>query len=120
MSYTVDFEDFEHNGKVYSGTASYDVEWSSETTDQSGYFTSSDNDEDDCAVVESYSLDELFEINGKSQVEVELSDPVFKAVEEAISHIVDNHCDSLELEKESDDSDYNSDGNSDEDPSADE
>lgn len=109
MSYTFDFEDFEYKGKVYSGAVSYDVEWSSETTDSSGYFTSSDSDEDDCAVVESYSLDELFEVNGESQVEIELSDPVFKSVEESISHLVDNHCDSLELEKEDEDSEYGSD-----------
>jgi hypothetical protein len=114
MSYTVDFEDFEHDGKVYSGTVSYEVEWSSEITDSSGYFTS-DDDDDDCAVVESYSLDELFEVTSKGPIEIELSDPVFKAVEEAISHLVDNHCDSLELERESDDSEYNSDEDSSED-----
>ena len=109
MSYTVDFEDFEHNGKVYAGTASYEVEWSSETTDSSGYFTSSDSDEDDYAVVESYSLDELFEVNGEIPVEVEPSDPVFKSVEDAISYLVDNHCDSLEIEKEDEESEYGSD-----------
>lgn len=112
MSYTFDFENFEHEGKVYCGVVSYDIEWSSESTDSSGYLTSDNDNEDDFAVVESYSLDELFGVNAdgiKGQFEIELSDPVFKTIEESISHLVDNHCDSLELEREGGNSDFNSD-----------
>lgn len=110
MEYSFDFEKFEFNGKTYSGTVSYDVEWSSEITDSSGYFTSSDQDDDDeCAVVESYTLDELFEVSPKGETEIETTDPLYKSIEDAISHLVDSHCDSLELERDDDESEYGSD-----------
>lgn len=108
MSHTLEFDNFEYNGKIYSGVVSYEVEWSSDSTDSSGYFTS-DDDDDECAIVESYSLEELYEVKKKKQIEIEPSESVFKEVEEAISHLVDNHCDSLELERGNDDSEYESD-----------
>lgn len=106
MSYTFDFDKFEYEGKIYSGSVSYEVEWSSESTDSSGYSISDDEDEE-CAVVESYTLEELFEVKKKKQVEVDPSDKLFQEIEEAISHLVDSHCDKLELGRDNDDSDYN-------------
>lgn len=106
MSYEVDFDSFEYNGRIFSGSASYEVEWENDGIGSYEYWGAKGFDKgNDYAVVEDYSLEALFEMNENGEnIEIFSSDPIFAEVQKAISVVVDSAAE--RLEPDPDDGDY--------------
>lgn len=100
MSHEFDFDSFELNGRIFSGSVSYEVEWENDGIGAYEYWGAKGFDKgNDYAVVDDYSLDCLYETdeNGNTN-EIDGSDPIFAEVEKAISGLVDSASEKLELD----------------------
>lgn len=100
MSHSLEIEDFEYEGRLFSMSVEFDVEWSNDGIGSYEYWGSKEFDAgNDYAEVSDYAVSDLTEhLSDGTQVSIPESDPIFKSVAKDISDRVDKACEGLEPE----------------------
>ena len=98
MSHDLELDSVEVDGRYFSATASYDVEWENDGIGSYEYWGAKGYDKGNTyAVVEDFDIDELTEhLADGSEVVVGKDDPIYKKVLARISDLVDKDAEKLE------------------------
>jgi hypothetical protein len=98
VSHSLEIEDFEYEGRLFSMSVEFDVEWSNDGIGSYEYWGSKEFDAgNDYAEVSDYAVSDLTEhLSDGTQVSIPESDPIFKSVAKDISDRVDKACEGLE------------------------
>lgn len=98
MSHSFEIESFEYDGRMFSMSVNYEVEWENDGIGHYEYWGSKEFDAGhDYAVVSDYEVSDLIEyLESGEQVSIGESDPIFKKVASAVSDLVDKNSESIE------------------------
>lgn len=98
MSHSLDIDSFEYEGRIFSMSVEFDVEWDNDGIGSYEYWGAKGFDAGhDYAVVSDYTVSDLIEyLKDGTEVSIDESDPIFKKVASAISDKVDKACENIE------------------------
>ena len=102
MSHSLEIDSFEYEGRFFSMSVDFDVEWENDGIGSYEYWGAKGFDAGhDYAVVSDYSVADLTEHlpNGET-VSIEESDPIHAKVSSAVSDRVDKACESIEPDRD--------------------
>jgi hypothetical protein len=98
VSHSFEIESFEYEGRMFSMSVEYDVEWENDGIGSYEYWGAKGFDAgQDYAVVSDYAVSDLIEyLPDGEQVSIDESDPIFKKIASAVSDLVDKDSENVE------------------------